>query len=98
MKEKTTISREGLEKMEREKQRLADRDRVMKERDEKRRQEKMLEQSVLSQFEPTSLMPAKSKFVCNFFPISFPPTPTPNSVNSFHPFPFTFSVIIKSKC
>lgn len=58
--------------MEREKQRQADRDRVMKERDEKRRQEKLLEQSVLSQFEPTSLIPAKSKFVCNFFPFSSP--------------------------
>lgn len=62
-------NREGLEKMEREKQRQVDRDREMKERDEKRRQEKLLEQNLLMQFnanEPTPLIPAKSKFVCQF--------------------------------
>lgn len=55
--------------MEREKQRQVDRDREMKERDEKRRQEKLLEQNLLMQFnanEPTPLIPAKSKFVCQF--------------------------------
>lgn len=60
--------------MEREKQRVADRDREMKERDEKRRQEKLLEQNVLMQFnanETIPLIPAKSKFVCIFFPVHF---------------------------
>lgn len=53
--------------MEREKQRQADRDREMKERDEKRRQEKLIEQNLLMQLNPNESspkLPAKSKFVC----------------------------------
>lgn len=66
------INREGLEKMEREKQRQAERDREMKERDEKRRQEKLIEQNLLMQLnanESSPKLPAKSKFVCQIFVI-----------------------------
>lgn len=64
------MNREGLEKMEREKQRQAERDREMKERDEKRRQEKLIEQNLLMQLnanESSPKLPAKSKFVCQTF-------------------------------
>lgn len=60
--------REGLEKMEREKQRQAERDREMKERDEKRRQEKIIEQNLFMQLnanDSSPKLPAKSKFVCH---------------------------------
>lgn len=63
-----TQCRDGLEKMEREKLRQAERDREMKERDEKRRQEKLIEQNLLMQLnanEASAALPAKSKFVCN---------------------------------
>lgn len=63
-----TQCRDGLEKMEREKLRQAERDREMKERDEKRRQEKLIEQNLLMQLnanESSPKLPAKSKFVCN---------------------------------
>ncbi|XP_055307585.1 arginine/serine-rich protein PNISR [Sitodiplosis mosellana] len=57
--------RDGLEKMEREKLKQAERDREMKERDEKRRQEKLIEQNLLMQLnanESSPKLPAKSKF------------------------------------
>ncbi|XP_031627004.1 arginine/serine-rich protein PNISR [Contarinia nasturtii] len=57
--------RDGLEKMEREKLKQAERDREMKERDEKRRQEKIIEQNLLMQLnanESSPKLPAKSKF------------------------------------
>lgn len=65
-----THHREGLEKMEREKLKQAERDREMKERDEKRRQEKLFEQNLLMQFntnDSSPMLPAKSKFVCKTF-------------------------------
>lgn len=65
--------REGLEKMEREKLKQAERDREMKERDEKRRQEKLVEQNLLMQLnanESSPKLPAKSKFVCISISIS----------------------------
>lgn len=72
----TNTRREGLEKMEREKQRQAERDREMKERDEKRRQDKLIEQNLLMQLnanDSSPKLPAKSKFVCksfSYFPLS----------------------------
>lgn len=56
--------------MEREKQRQAERDREMKERDEKRRQDKLIEQNLLLQLnanDSSPKLPAKSKFVCYSF-------------------------------
>lgn len=66
-------NRDGLEKMEREKLKQAERDREMKERDEKRRQEKLIEQNLLLQLnanDASPKLPAKSKFVCNFYSYS----------------------------
>lgn len=56
--------------MEREKQRQAERDREMKERDEKRRQEKIIEQNLFMQLnanDSSPKLPAKSKFVCHSY-------------------------------
>lgn len=68
---KNTKYREGLEKMEREKYKQAERDREMKERDDKRKQDKLTEQILLKQLnavDPTTAMiQIKSKFVCKTF-------------------------------
>lgn len=68
--ERQTHNRDGLEKMEREKFKQAERDREMKERDQKRKQDKLIERSLLMQLnaaDPASAMIPKSKFVCNTF-------------------------------
>lgn len=61
--------REGLEKMERNKQREADRLRDGKARDEKQREMRLAENNVISlnvtSIEPSALL-LKSKFVCQF--------------------------------
>lgn len=91
--------RQGLEKMEREKQRQAERDREMKERDEKRRQEKLIEQNLLMQLnanESSPKLPAKSKFVCQTFVTLFPPLLSLYLFSSFYTFlPFIHSLLQK---
>lgn len=91
--------RQGLEKMEREKQRQAERDREMKERDEKRRQEKLIEQNLLMQLnanESSPKLPAKSKFVCQTFELLFsPPFLSIYSVVSTTYIPFIHSLLQK---
>lgn len=79
--------------MEREKQRQADRDREMKERDEKRRQEKLIEQNLLMQLnanESSPKLPAKSKFVCQTFVTIF-------SFLSFYPLYYSYKSHILPK-
>lgn len=64
------LCREGLEKMERGKQKEADRIREAKERDEKQRQIRLAESKVISLNRAANIEPAdaqlllKSKFVC----------------------------------